>query len=475
MRKPPLQDVIVKPSRRSTPDEGVRRRRAPAQHEENAVPIRRDASAAHPEHDYDEDQSRRVRHRISRPLDEPPVLGRDDMFDEGDPHRKKWLIVALGIGAIVILSSVALSLLFAGATVTVYPLQDKMVASAQFTAEQEGAGGALPFERIVVERTASQSVVALGEDEVEERAFGNITIFNEYSDAPQRLIKRTRFESSEGRIYRIADPVEVPGMNSDGTPGTIEVTVYAEEPGEDYNMGPDTFSIPGFVGLPPEGKIYAKSTEALAGGFVGVKRTVGEAERQQALTDLESQLRDELRDAAFSDAEQPDGYHLFKEAIFYEFNSLPDELVEQDKVTVSLTGKLHGLLFKEDVFAQRLAEQTLGNYEGAELYIDNPDDLIVQVTAVDDEDNQTANVPWQATTYDVSVEGTTHFIWEFDPTSFAEDLAGKDKVILQMPVQGGLLEAYPGIDRAAATIRPFWKKTFPESAEDIVVITELDA
>jgi len=405
---------------------------------------------------------------------EPPHFDDTDLVEE-DMHRRKWLIAALGIGAVVILSSVALSLLFAGATITVHPLESRVVADATFTASSEESPGALAFERVVVERTKSKTVVALGEEKVEERTTGKITVYNEYSEAPQRLIPRTRFVSSAGRTYRVAHSVEVPGKRVDGTPGSIEIQITAEEAGEDYNItGPDTFTLPGLEGFPQEDLVYARSMEDLAGGFVGVKRSVGETERQTALDTLEAELRDELQAAAFSDAEKPDGYYLFKDATFYEFNTLPDELVETDKVTVSLSGKLHGILLKEDMFAQLLAQQTLGSYNGAALYIKDPDELIVKVKPQVPEDTDESQAPWEAHAYDVSVDGTAHFIWEFDADRFAHDLAGKDKVILEMPSEGGILEAYPGIDRATANVRPFWKKTFPESPEDIMVVTELD-
>jgi len=242
------------------------------------------------------------------------------MRTEQDGRRrvsKKWLTIAVGVGAVVILFSVVLSLLFAGATVTVYPKQDTPVVNASFKAQINGEGGTLPFQRMVLERTQQHTVVALGESEVEERASGKLTIYNEYSTTPQRLIKNTRFESTEGRIYRIRESVEVPGKKNDNTPGSIEVSVFAEEPGEDYNMGPDSFTIPGFAGLPQEGHIYARSTGDMTGGFKGVKRTVSDNDRTKALEELESALRDQLLAAAFDGSDKPKGYVLFKGAVFF--------------------------------------------------------------------------------------------------------------------------------------------------------------
>ena len=81
--------------------------------------------------------------------------------------------------------------------------------------------------------------------EIERRASGKIIVFNNYSTNSQRLIARTRFETLEGKIYRIRDAVVVPGISDkDGrkTPGSIEVTVFADEPGEEYNIGYTDFT-----------------------------------------------------------------------------------------------------------------------------------------------------------------------------------------------------------------------------------------
>ena len=278
MKKPPLQDVIVKSSARRNArrsrgvNEGyrsVRKRRVGGN----------DGMVSGAQNDVDVDIA----------------TGNDvNDFSEYKKSNKKWIFVALGIGLIIVLSSIVLSIMFAGASVTVYPKQDNVVVNASFEAGVEGAGGSLSVENIVLEKTEKAEVPALGEENVEERAKGKIVIYNKYSETPQRLIKNTRFKSSKNLIYRIRESVEIPGMRPDGTPGEKEVMVYAEEPGEKYNMGPDSFTIPGFKGLPQEGKVYARSTEEIKGGFVGIRHSVNEKERSATLKKLETRLRDEL-------------------------------------------------------------------------------------------------------------------------------------------------------------------------------------
>lgn len=484
MRKPPLQEVIVKPVRRDRDDAPRSVSMRPMGRREEMSDIRTAprtptaARVARPEPVQPQGAEEFPAYEGSHQYDAPPIRPRDRglSIEGGDDHRFKWLMVALGVSGIVVLSSIVLSLLFAGATVTVHPLQDRVAVDVSFTATNAPEGAGIAYERITIERTAQRSVVAMGESELEERASGRITVYNETGESV-RLIRNTRFESTAGRTYRVREAIEVPPKRADGSPGTIETTIWAEEPGEEYNMGPDTFSIPGLDNTPQKGLLYGRSTGDISGGFVGIQRAVGEEDRRMAMEQLEAQLRDELLSAGFSEVDRPEGKRLFREAVFFEFNTLPDELVEDDKVTVSLSGKLHGLLFDEDVFARQVASLALPSYTGIGIYIKNIEDLRLRVQAEQaNNGGESESVPlWQADEYRVTVQGTAHFIWRFDAEAFARDLAGRETSILEMPVARGILEAYPGIDRATAKVRPFWKRTFPDTPEDIVVLTVLDA
>ena len=139
---------------------------------------------------------------------------------------------------------------------------------------------------------------------------------------------------------------------------------------------------------------------------------------------------------------------------------------------MSLSGKLHGVLFKEDDFVKKVASQTLSSYENEPIYISNIKDLTVLVSPKKDNDEDV--LPWQATRFDVKVQGKAHFIWKYDKERLAKDFAGKSKDIVNTPLKGGIFGGYPGIDRLDVSIRPFWKNTFPEDVKRITITTELD-
>jgi len=100
----------------------------------------------------------------------------------------------------------------------------------------------LPLEIMQLDMTERKTAKATGVENVEKKASGRIVVYNEFSSAPQKLIATTRFETPDGKIYRIKDAVTVPGA------GSVEATVYADQPGEEYNIDLTDFTIPGFKG-----------------------------------------------------------------------------------------------------------------------------------------------------------------------------------------------------------------------------------
>ncbi len=75
-----------------------------------------------------------------------------------------------------------------------------------------------------------------GKNVTGKKAEGSVTIYNEFSNAPQPLVATTRLETSDGKIFRIVKGVTVPGttlVDGEIKPGAIEVQVVADQPGSD--------------------------------------------------------------------------------------------------------------------------------------------------------------------------------------------------------------------------------------------------
>jgi hypothetical protein len=471
-KKPPLQDVIA----RSTPKRG-----RPVKEEQENISSRPSLSEENTQHD---DFHILQKKEMKGGDEEYSIKDSSDTtsFNRGTSyspaHKKKgiFLIIALIAGLGVLASTFVFSLLFSGASLIVYPKNDTVVVNTTFIAEKNGTSDTVPFRLHTIEKTEMLAVESQSEEEVEERAKGIITVYNNFSETPVRLIKNTRFQSENGNIYRIPESLEVPGM-SGNTMGKIEVEVFAEGAGENYNLQEGKLSVPGFVDLPQEGKVYGEIKTPLTGGFIGKKSIVTEEDRIRTLATLEEELKKALLEEVKRNG-GVEGEVYFEEGIFYEFIPLADEMGGSQEVKIALLGKMHIISFDEKRLAEMLAKNTIAEYDGLPLSLGEKSELRIEVEPVfgDSEDEETLSPLWNAERYSVSISGKAVVIWEYNQDQFVRDIAGKPVSILQNDSMenDGVLSAYGGIDRIDIEIRPFWKKTLPEDINDIVITTKLD-
>jgi len=84
-----------------------------------------------------------------------------------------------------------------------------------------------------------------------KKAEGIIRVYNAHSTTPLSLTAQTRFLSEGGKLFRTPQRIIIPGKERRGgrwVPGQLDVRVVAAEPGENYNIGPSKFSLPGLAG-----------------------------------------------------------------------------------------------------------------------------------------------------------------------------------------------------------------------------------
>ena len=95
---------------------------------------------------------------------------------------------------------------------------------------------------------------------------GVIEVYNAYSAASQKLVAQTRFETKDGKIFRIKNPVIIPGAKISGAnliPSFAKANVIADMATDEYLIGPSFFTIPGFKETPKYAGFYAKSIEPM--------------------------------------------------------------------------------------------------------------------------------------------------------------------------------------------------------------------
>ena len=364
-------------------------------------------------------------------------------------------------GVILIIALSAVGFVFIGkTTITIIPQQESIALSQNvvYTAYKNAENDELSYSILTHSIEATDSIAATGRENVEEKASGKITVYNNYSSAVQRLIKNTRFEAPNGEIYRVRNSIDVPGKKADGTPGSLIITVYADKAGETQNITAlgTKFSIPGLKGDPRYDGFYAELSEPIVGGFVGERAIVDEAELNAVQTKLRAQLKDQV--VAAIREKVPEGIELFDDAIFTSYESKPVTYGDGDKATVHEVALINAVAFNENELARVLATAALATPEDGNITIDHPENLTFHIVNKDSVDIANDAL------IQFTLEGKTTLTWSIDTEALKQDLVGKRSEVLNT-----VMSAYPGIKSAQATIRPFWKSEFPTETGGISI------
>ncbi len=391
-----------------------------------------------------------------------PDLSSIDIID-GRSMKRKRIMISVVVALLIIGAGVFMNVLLGGAEVTVYPKYKDVSVQAEFTAYKEPMVGDLSFELLTLEASGERQVSASGKQTVSERAVGNIFIYNAQT-ATQRLIKNTRFENPDGLVFRIKESVEVPGATKDASgnlvPGVITTEVFADGTGEQYNISPSRFTVPGLKGSDQYDKIYGESTVAFTGGFEGEKYLIDENELNTAKQALHLELRNSLLERL--KAERPAGFLVYDSAVTFAFDSLPSTEYGDSLATIKERARLQVPMFKEPEFAKYLAAKTIAGYEGEDVAAAEAQSLNFSYSSGTTTTSDIANEP----SLTFNLKGTTRVVWQFDENKLRTDLVGRQKTALP-----SVLSDEHSIERAEAVVRPFWSQSFPENSADIVIHT----
>lgn len=374
------------------------------------------------------------------------------------PRKRRlgiWIAASI---ALCIVAGIAVLMLFPTTTVTITPRSQTVPfdSGTAFTAypKETAPTNSITFTTFSQVFEDSTVVEASGIERVEEEASGKITIYNEYSSSPVRLIKNTRFQSPDGRIFRIPASVDVPPKTS--TPGSIEVTVFADAAGEEYNIAPTRFTLPGLRGTPDMyEKVYARSTSAFSGGFIGNRPAVPAATLDAARAEIRSRLTEKANGLA---AATPPGTFTFSSLARTTFETLPPTQESgggvriHEKVTVTLP------LFDEQTFAQAIGSAVSASAEGHTLSLVRSPELMASSSAP-------SLLPGQSFVF--SLSGVGQLVWHVDQEEVRTALAGKGEAAFE-----SIIGAFPAVDTARARIMPLWAKTFPKDPARIKVEIE---
>ena len=382
---------------------------------------------------------------------------------EYEPRRRKsrvgmWIAALI---VLVVLSAAGAFILFPSTTITIVPRTHVMPfdSSNAFTAypAMGAATGTITFTVTTEIFEDSALVQANGLEKAEEKASGNITVYNE-TNRVLRLIKNTRFQSPDGLLFRIPASVDVAAMKGT-TPGSATVTVFADQTGPSYNLAPvDKFTLPGLKGSQDYAKVYAKSAAAFTGGFSGERPAVSSAILEASKAEIRNRLNEKAQELSRT---VPDGSLAFPGLVALSFETLPPAneagggVRIRERVTVTMP------VFPADLFARAVAQAVSADAEGQSVSIR----FAADISAAPVGELGAADIGQKSITF--TLMGRGEIIWHVDEAAVAEVLAGREEAAFETIIAG-----FPAIEEARARITPFWQHAVPKDAGDIKVTVE---
>jgi hypothetical protein len=399
--------------------------------------------------------------RSIRNISPSPRRIRDDMQDaprysppmpraKGGSRKWLWGIAIFPLAIIGILFLIALR----GTSVTVEPRTHTVVfdETSRFTAypQQGASAGTLSYTTQTVELEDSEPVPSSGTVHAEEKASGVVTVFNEYTAAPVKLVKNTRFQSADGLVFRAPVDIIVPGK-SGSTAGQVTVTVVADAAGEQYNIGAMRLNVPGLKGSAEYDKVYAQVTTPFTGGFKGDRPGVSETDLAAAKTAVRGRLEQKIRESI--SALSTEQMVTFPELAQIAYTDLPTTTETAGARIHEKATALVPLLPAAD-FALAVAKTVSADTDNASIRMVGIKDFGGMLVSASSTPGIDA-LQFQLT-------GQAMLIWNVNATELAQSLAGRDQSAFQT-----IVTAFPGIQSATARIEPFWSSAFPTDASRI--------
>lgn len=323
------------------------------------------------------------------------------------------------------------------------------------------ADNTIPGQVFQLEMENSKTLPTTGEKDVEEKAKGKITVYNQYSSSPQTLVKTTRFLAEGGKLFRLVETTVIPGATIEE--GKIlasfkEVEVEADEPGESYNISPSKFTIPGFQGSPKYESFYGESKEPMAGGAKGKMRVATKDDIDGAKELVSLELKNKV--AEQFDKKIPSDLKILKdsqslEVIESSSNLEPDQPGKEFTVFVKV--RAWGLAFKEQDIIYLIEKNIVDKISENKV-------LLPSTIKVDYKSTETDSANGKAT-FSCQIEADA--AWKLNEDEIKNNLAGKNEIDVRK-----YLSSLTEIETARVVFWPFWVKKIPVDKGKIKIIIQ---
>ena len=367
-----------------------------------------------------------------------------------------FVILAAGYFAVAdILPRVIISISIQRTTV---PFSIRVTAdTAVNTPSVSDNAASLPGQLSVAKSNLSMNFPATGSSTVSTKAGGTLTVWNAYGIKSQTLVATTRFESPEGKIFRLVNRAVVPGMKTaNGVPSSIDVKVVADKAGSDYNLAPSgEWKIPGFKTTPALYKgFYAELKSSMTGGAEGNQIIPSESDVSGAKMKIEEALLNTLKSKTMI----LDSQNLKVMDNGSEFKVTSENIssqVDQDgNFSILAAGELRQLGFDDGMLRNILVD----------FLSTSTEEITVRDFSMD---YSTSTADFAAGKMSFSVNGVLTYEPKIDLDDFRNRILGLDGETLKTRIF-----ALPGLQKANISFWPFWVKSVPNYSGKVKIVAE---
>jgi hypothetical protein len=376
--------------------------------------------------------------------------------------RKSLLLIPL---IIILVSGGVFGLFwFSEAELTLYPKTESIQAEQEIILSLKAAE--LDLEKGVIPAVSFENTVELekefqstGITKKETKAFGTITVYNEYSDTPRSLVA-SRFVSADGKVFWSKTKITIPGRKKEKNkiiPGQADVRVEAAVAGQDSNIGPTTFALPALAGSPMYTAIYAKSFSAMTGGNIGEAEEVTEVDLKSAKNVLFEEAKSQNKDNLLKGL--PEGMEIIDQALTHnvlkEENSLPAGTVSKSfKFKISVASK--AMAFKKSDM-EKIIVRALSSGLKPDEQIEEGSLFVGYIFQSDSIDSKNFLAKIEANKFK-----------KIEIENLKESLAGKSAEEAKL-----FLNSFSGISKIEFKLKPFLQTSFPADKNKIKVKLEM--
>jgi hypothetical protein len=312
------------------------------------------------------------------------------------------------------------------------------------------------YDMVEIKKEALKTVEKSGVKKVVSKAGGEITIYNNFNNNIQKLVKNTRFESADGKIFRIVDSVTVPAKVGN-TQGSVNAKVTADSVGEGYNISVGKFTIPGFKGSPRYNAFYAESKKPMSGGANSEKTFFSSSDIETSKMEMQAELRTSiLKDVSLV---KKDNYINAENLlnIKYEDNIKNLESGLEDKLKVTAIAKV--ILINKNELTKNIATSVYKDYKNENISFSEKNNLTFSFASGSSkivEDN-----------IDFVVSGDLSAVFDTDTDAVSKSLASKEN---NQNNFNDIMSNFTNVKSATTKIFPPWSNTFPSNYKKINII-----